>query len=73
VCLCALACVRVGSCAGSEQCAGNLQVGVYFSRIGCEPAHWHLDPNHNITIQVSTSHACLCACAHLMSMRMRVC
>jgi hypothetical protein len=37
---------------GSRGYGNDIEVGVYFSRIGCEPAHWHLDPNHNITIQL---------------------
>ena len=30
----------------------DIEVGVYFSRIGCPPAQWHIDPNHNLTIQI---------------------
>jgi hypothetical protein len=37
---------------GSRGYGNDIEVGVYFSRIGCEPAYWHLDPNHNITIQL---------------------
>ena len=37
---------------GSRGYGNDIEVGVYFSRIGCEAAHWHLDPNHNITIQL---------------------
>ena len=37
---------------GSHGYGNDIEVGVYYSRIGCEPAHWHLDPNHNITIQL---------------------
>ncbi|CAE7740577.1 eag [Symbiodinium sp. CCMP2456] len=36
-------------------CSGfgnDIEVGMYFSRLGCEPAQWHFDPNHNLTIQI---------------------
>ncbi|CAJ1458147.1 unnamed protein product [Effrenium voratum] len=38
-----------------RDCAGygnDAEVGMYFSRPGVEPAPWHFDPNHNVTIQI---------------------
>ncbi|CAE7936522.1 eag [Symbiodinium sp. KB8] len=38
-----------------QACSGfgnDIEVGMYFSRLGCEPAQWHFDPNHNLTIQI---------------------
>jgi hypothetical protein len=37
---------------GTRGHGNDVEVGVYFSRIGCEQAHWHFDPNHNITVQI---------------------
>ncbi|KNC86717.1 hypothetical protein SARC_01137 [Sphaeroforma arctica JP610] len=33
--------------------SGDVEVGVYFSVVGGIPAPWHLDNNHNITIQIT--------------------
>ena len=46
---------------GSLGHGNDIEVGVYFSRVGCEPAQWHLDPNHNFTIQVLQSVAVCCS------------
>ncbi|CAE7467503.1 unnamed protein product [Symbiodinium natans] len=38
-----------------QGCSGfgnDIEVGMYFSQLGCEPAQWHFDPNHNLTIQI---------------------
>lgn len=33
--------------------ANDIECGVYLSRAGGEPTEWHLDNNHNITIQLT--------------------
>lgn len=38
-----------------RDCSGygnDIEVGMYFSRPGVEPAPWHYDGNHNVTIQI---------------------